>query len=262
MKAPAKQSSGVSLVYGGRIGGVAFLQMGMTYVRPGRKGRGNRSTSGHVIRPAPRVLAPAGSILETRRLGCLQRWRVPRDRKINGERAISDVNSMNGIQTHNLKVAGSSPAPANPQLCLFVPSDGQQLFCGWPRRPGPLPASGVFRPGHAVAETAFGEVVFRVLGAVAELADGVAHGLQVGAAPAVPYPTPEGVAGRRLVDVGREGVREPVLDGGASHGAARDGHPARRAVDGRLLCSRRELAYDGMTHTSTPPGKPGRFGRD
>ena len=96
----------------------------------------------------------------------------------------------------------------------------------------------------------------------AELVDGVAHGLLVGATPAAPHPAPEGVTGRRPAGVGREGVREPVRAGGAPHRAAGDGHPARRAVDGRSLCSRGELAYDCITHTGMPAGNPGRSGRD
>ena len=44
--------------------GVEHLQMGITYVRPRRKGRGNRSTACHAIRPPRCVLAPAGSTLE------------------------------------------------------------------------------------------------------------------------------------------------------------------------------------------------------
>ena len=55
-----------------------------------------------------------------------------------------------------------------------------------PRRSRQLPVSPVLRPGHAVAEAVLAEDVSGVAGIVAEitaeLADGVAHGLRVGAA--------------------------------------------------------------------------------
>ena len=72
-------------------------------------------------------------------------------------------------------------------------------------------SSPVIRPGHAVSETALAEDIFRVPGVVAELAaelaDGVAHGLRVGADPVAPHPALEGLIGGRPAGVERERVR-------------------------------------------------------
>ena len=85
---------------------------------------------------------------------------------------------------------------------------------------------------------------------------------RVGAAPVAPHPAPERLVDRRTAGVEREGVQKLVLDGGEPHHTAGDGHPARRAVDSKSLCSQRELTYDCMIQTEMPAGNAGRFSRD
>ena len=121
--------------------------------------------------------------------------------------------------------------------------------------------------GHVqLAEAALAEDASGVPGVVAdfaaELGDGVAHGLRIGATPVAPHPAPERLVDRRPAGVEQEGVQKLVLDGGELHQTASDGHPARPAVDSKSLCSQRELTYDCMIQTEMPAGNAGRFSSD
>ena len=117
----------------------------------------------------------------------------------------------------------------------------RRLDCAWASmRAAGCGGSGpsrILRPGYAVVEAALAEDASGVPGVVAdfpaELGDGVAHGLWIGAAPVAPHPAPGRLVDRRPAGVEREGVQELVLDGGEPHRTAGDGHPARRAVDSK-----------------------------